>query len=113
MSTLTIQHDIAATPPKPRTEPDPFDPPADHPASPEEPEPTPPDEQSPKDANCRRWWPPTRTTTRPDAGMSTAEYAVGTLAAVAFALLLFKVINSPEVQATLAGVIDRALNSAA
>ncbi|GAA1417147.1 hypothetical protein GCM10009662_68860 [Catellatospora coxensis] len=45
----------------------------------------------------------------PDAGMNTAEYAVGTLAAVAFAGLLLKVLTSDGVQAALAGVIQRAL----
>ena len=44
-----------------------------------------------------------------DAGMSTAEYAVGTLAAVAFAGVLFKVVGSANVQAALTAVIDRAL----
>ena len=44
-----------------------------------------------------------------DAGMSTAEYAVGTLAAVAFAGVLLKVVTSANVQAALTGVIDRAL----
>ena len=46
---------------------------------------------------------------RGDAGMNTAEYAVGTLAAVAFAGLLLKVLTSGRVQAALAAVIDRAL----
>ncbi|MFD0595537.1 DUF4244 domain-containing protein [Catellatospora coxensis] len=41
--------------------------------------------------------------------MNTAEYAVGTLAAVAFAGLLLKVLTSDGVQAALAGVIQRAL----
>ncbi|GAA2618491.1 hypothetical protein Adu01nite_49430 [Paractinoplanes durhamensis] len=44
-----------------------------------------------------------------DAGMSTAEYAVGTLAAVAFAGVLLKVVGSENVQAALTGIIDRAL----
>ncbi|BCJ72117.1 hypothetical protein CS0771_16610 [Catellatospora sp. IY07-71] len=44
-----------------------------------------------------------------DAGMNTAEYAVGTLAAVAFAGILLKVLTSDSVQAALAGVIQRAL----
>jgi hypothetical protein len=47
---------------------------------------------------------------RGDAGMNTAEYAVGTLAAVAFAGILLKVLTSESVQAALTGVIDRALN---
>ncbi|NIL41555.1 DUF4244 domain-containing protein [Salinispora arenicola] len=44
-----------------------------------------------------------------DAGMNTAEYAVGTLAAVAFAGLLLKVLTSDSVQSALTAVIDRAL----
>jgi hypothetical protein len=47
---------------------------------------------------------------RGDAGMNTAEYAVGTLAAVAFAGLLLKVVTSDTVRAALAGIIQRALN---
>ncbi|GAA1761723.1 DUF4244 domain-containing protein [Luedemannella helvata] len=45
-----------------------------------------------------------------DRGMSTAEYAVGTLAAVAFAGLLLKVVTSDSVQKALNGIITRALN---
>jgi uncharacterized protein DUF4244 len=44
-----------------------------------------------------------------DAGMNTAEYAIGTLAAVAFAGLLLKVLTSPAVQRELAAIIHRAL----
>jgi hypothetical protein len=44
-----------------------------------------------------------------DDGMNTAEYAVGTLAAVAFAGVLLKVLSSPTVQASLTGVINGAL----
>lgn len=44
-------------------------------------------------------------------GMSTAEYAVGTIAACAFAALLFKVVSSTEVQEMLTSLIDRALNT--
>ena len=46
---------------------------------------------------------------RGDAGMNTAEYAVGTLAAVAFAGLLLKVVTSGTVQAALSAIIQRAL----
>ncbi|MEV4174500.1 DUF4244 domain-containing protein [Nonomuraea sp. NPDC049709] len=46
-----------------------------------------------------------------ERGMSTAEYAVGTIAACAFAALLFKVVSSPEVQEMLTSLIDRALNT--
>jgi hypothetical protein len=44
-----------------------------------------------------------------DAGMNTAEYAVGTLAAVAFATILYKVLTSPAVQSALSAVITKAL----
>lgn len=47
--------------------------------------------------------------TKSDAGMNTAEYAIGTLAAVAFAGVLLKVLTSDSVQAALAGLITRAL----
>jgi hypothetical protein len=42
--------------------------------------------------------------------MSTAEYAVGTVAAAAFAGLLFKIVTSPEVRKMLVDIIHRALN---
>lgn len=44
-----------------------------------------------------------------EAGMSTAEYAVGTLAAVAFAAVLMVVVKSGPVKSALAGVITTAL----
>jgi len=40
-------------------------------------------------------------------GMSTAEYAVGTVAACAFAGLLFKIVTSDEVAGLIRGVISR------
>jgi hypothetical protein len=47
-----------------------------------------------------------------DEGMSTAEYAVGTVAAAAFAGLLFKIVTSSEVKTLLTGIIRRALQLA-
>jgi hypothetical protein len=47
--------------------------------------------------------------TTADAGMTTAEYAVGTLAAVAFAGLLLKVLTSDKVQTALSHLVERAL----
>jgi hypothetical protein len=44
--------------------------------------------------------------------MSTAEYAVGTVAAAAFAGLLFKIVTSSEVRELLLGIIRRALQLA-
>jgi hypothetical protein len=45
----------------------------------------------------------------PDDGMNTAEYAVGTLAAVAFAGLLLKVLTSDAVREALTAIVQRAL----
>jgi hypothetical protein len=44
------------------------------------------------------------------AGMSTAEYAIGTVAACAFAAVLYKVITSTQVLDLLSGVVTRALH---
>lgn len=44
-------------------------------------------------------------------GMSTAEYAVGTIAAVAFAGILLKVVTSGSVSDALSGIIEKALSS--
>ncbi|WP_315967871.1 DUF4244 domain-containing protein [Planotetraspora sp. A-T 1434] len=50
--------------------------------------------------------------TRREAGMSTAEYAVGTIAACGFAALLFKIVTSAEVRSMLAALIQKALKLA-
>ncbi|MQY05479.1 hypothetical protein ACRB68_35550 [Actinomadura sp. RB68] len=42
-------------------------------------------------------------------GMTTAEYAVGTIAAAGFAGLLYKIVTSPQVRGLLVGIIRRAL----
>ncbi len=47
---------------------------------------------------------------RSDAGMNTAEYAVGTLAAVAFAGILLAVLTSDAVRSALQALVERALN---
>ena len=46
---------------------------------------------------------------RGDDGMNTAEYAVGTLAAVAFAAVLYKVVTSDAVFRALTSIVQRAL----
>ena len=46
-----------------------------------------------------------------ELGMSTAEYAVGTIAACAFAALLYKVVTSTQVFDLLTGLVTRALNT--
>ncbi|MEU6233183.1 DUF4244 domain-containing protein [Kitasatospora sp. NPDC047058] len=48
---------------------------------------------------------------RSDAGMTTAEYAVGTLGACALAAALYKVVTSPTVVSTLTELLDRALHA--
>ncbi|WP_369234254.1 DUF4244 domain-containing protein [Streptomyces sp. R21] len=47
---------------------------------------------------------------RRDAGMVTSEYAVGIIAAVAFAAVLYKVLTSGQVTEQLQGIVERALN---
>lgn len=47
---------------------------------------------------------------RRDAGMVTSEYAVGVIAAVAFAAVLYKVVTSGQVSEELQGIVGRALN---
>lgn len=48
-----------------------------------------------------------------DRGMSTAEYAVGTIAACAFAAVLYKIVTSGAVRDALQGLIEKALDAAA
>ncbi|WP_258052645.1 DUF4244 domain-containing protein [Streptomyces sp. Ru73] len=47
---------------------------------------------------------------RLDRGMTTAEYAMGTLAACAFAAVLYKVVTSGSVSSALSSLIGRALH---
>lgn len=46
---------------------------------------------------------------RGEAGMTTAEYAVGTVAAVAFAALLLLIVRSDAVRQALTSIITSAL----
>lgn len=46
-----------------------------------------------------------------ERGMTTAEYAVGTVAAVAFAGLLLVVVKSGPVKSALSGIIVSALGT--
>ncbi|BAJ29392.1 MULTISPECIES: DUF4244 domain-containing protein [Kitasatospora] len=46
----------------------------------------------------------------PDAGMNTAEYAIGTVAACAFAAVLYKVVTSETVSGALSGLLERSLH---
>lgn len=46
---------------------------------------------------------------RDDSGMTTAEYAVGTVAAVGLAGILYKLLTSPEIQQLLWKIIKGAV----
>ena len=50
---------------------------------------------------------------RAEAGMSTAEYAVGTVAACAFAAVLYRVVTGDSIVSALDALVDRALNTLA
>lgn len=65
---------------------------------------------SPSRTRWSRRWHRVRTRLRGDAGMTTAEYAVGTIAAVAFAGLLLKILTSDTVAEALNGIIEEALS---
>ncbi|GGQ89459.1 membrane protein [Streptomyces asoensis] len=50
---------------------------------------------------------------RGDAGMVTSEYAMGIVAAVGFAVLLYQVVTSDVVAAQLQDIVKRALSAGA
>ena len=47
-----------------------------------------------------------------DDGMSTAEYAIGTIAAAAFGAVLYTVVTGDNIVSALTGIVERALNTA-
>lgn len=47
-----------------------------------------------------------------DSGMSTAEYAIGTVAAAAFGAILYTVVTGDNIVGALTGIIGRALSTA-
>jgi Flp pilus assembly pilin Flp len=46
---------------------------------------------------------------RDDDGMSTVEYAIGTVAAAAFGALLYTVVTGDSILTALTGLVERAL----
>ena len=54
----------------------------------------------------RRW---VRLQATPEAGMSTAEYAVGTVAACAFAAVLYRVVSGESIVTGLTDLVESAL----
>lgn len=47
---------------------------------------------------------------RGDAGMSTAEYAIGTIAAAAFGAILYQVVTGGAVTGALTDLVQQALS---
>jgi hypothetical protein len=60
----------------------------------------------PWSAVVRRW---ARVRETAEAGMSTAEYAVGTVAACAFAAVLYRVVTGDSIVTGLTDLVDSAL----
>ncbi|MBV9013575.1 MAG: DUF4244 domain-containing protein [Pseudonocardiales bacterium] len=62
----------------------------------------------------RRWWRLIATrlagAVSGEAGMSTAEYAIGTIAAAAFAAVLYKVVTGDMIVNGLTDLVQRALS---
>jgi Protein of unknown function (DUF4244) len=46
-----------------------------------------------------------------DEGMSTVEYAIGTIAAAAFGAILYTVITGDSIVSALTNIINRTLNT--
>jgi len=67
-----------------------------------------PTEQSdpPRRGFTRRW---AAVRAAPEAGMSTAEYAVGTVAACAFAAVLYRVVTGSSIVTGLTDLVESAL----
>ena len=46
-----------------------------------------------------------------ESGMSTVEYAIGTIAAAAFGAILYSVVTGDSIVGALTGIINRALST--
>ncbi|MHA3019016.1 DUF4244 domain-containing protein [Mycobacterium sp. BMJ-28] len=46
-----------------------------------------------------------------ESGMSTVEYAIGTIAAAAFGAILYSVVTGDSIVTALSNIITRALNT--
>lgn len=58
----------------------------------------------------RTTWARARQQLRDEGGMTTAEYAVGTVAACGFAGVLYKLLTSDGVRGMLKDILERALS---
>lgn len=59
-----------------------------------------------REVRLRLWW-----AAVDDTGMSTVEYAIGTIAAAAFGAILYTVITGDSIVSALTNIITRALNT--
>jgi TRAP-type uncharacterized transport system fused permease subunit len=66
----------------------------------------PADQSHPQRLLARRW---AIVRERAEAGMSTAEYAVGTVAACAFAAVLYRVVTGSSIVTGLTDLVESAL----
>ncbi|MDT9689429.1 DUF4244 domain-containing protein [Streptomyces sp. P9(2023)] len=57
------------------------------------------------------WWRARWAARSGDAGMTTSEYAMGTIAAAGFATILYKIVTSGSVSGALESVIGKALDA--
>jgi hypothetical protein len=64
----------------------------------------------PRRSLSRHLWLRLRRLRDADEGMSTVEYAIGTVAAAAFGALLYTVVTGDSVLAALTGLVERALS---
>jgi hypothetical protein len=55
--------------------------------------------------------PPLRRLSEEDDGMSTVEYAIGTIAAAAFGALLYTVVTGESILTALTGLVEQALST--
>ena len=80
--------------------------------NPDQPEPTSGEAESggaaQRGALARRW---ARVRATGETGMSTAEYAVGTVAACAFAAVLYRVVTGGSIVRALGDLVDSALST--
>jgi hypothetical protein len=67
----------------------------------------PPEQSDPRRRGFARRWAAVRAA--PEAGMSTAEYAVGTVAACAFAAVLYRVVTGSSIVTGLTDLVESAL----
>ena len=67
-----------------------------------------PDTRQPRGRLARRW---AQVQETGEAGMSTAEYAVGTVAACAFAAVLYRVVTGGSVVSALGDLVQSALTT--